>query len=54
MTEINCLTVCYAKEFDATVVEASGKFVVLDRTAFYAEGGGQPADTGKIIADSGE
>lgn len=49
MTDVLCSTDSYLREFDATVVEADGRFVVLDRTAFYAEGGGQPADTGKII-----
>ena len=42
----------YAKEFSATVVECreeNGRFaVILDRTAFFPEGGGQSADTGKI------
>jgi alanyl-tRNA synthetase len=38
--------------FDATVLgvlpHARGFAVVLDRTAFYPEGGGQPADTGTL------
>ena len=39
-------------EFDATVIKASstehGYRVVLDRTAFYPTGGGQPNDTGML------
>ncbi len=42
----------HLKEFYATVVDsyekADGYIVVLDRTAFFAEGGGQPSDTGYI------
>lgn len=42
----------YLTEFEAQVVsceEKNGTFeVVLDRTAFFPEGGGQPADEGKL------
>jgi len=41
----------YLREFDATVVRAGPRFVVLDRTAFYPEGGGQPTDHGTLEAD---
>ncbi len=43
----------YMKEFDADVVSViDGRYVVLDRTAFYAEGGGQISDTGYMQAGS--
>ncbi len=43
----------YLKESPATVVSVKdGKYVVLDQTIFYAKGGGQPNDTGKIIRGS--
>lgn len=42
----------YLREFDATVVACTegkkGFEVVLDNTAFYPEGGGQPADLGTL------
>lgn len=36
----------YIKEFDARIVDHGDDYVILDRTAFYAEGGGQPTDKG--------
>jgi misacylated tRNA(Ala) deacylase len=53
MTEKLYLTDSYLKEFDATVVSVNDKFVVLDKTAFYPQGGGQPSDSGKIFAADG-
>ena len=45
---------CYLREFEATVLELGPDFVILDRTAFYAEGGGQPYDTGSLSWSGGE
>jgi misacylated tRNA(Ala) deacylase len=38
----------YEKEFEARVVKLEGREAVLDRTAFYPGGGGQPADKGSL------
>ncbi|UCE91218.1 MAG: alanyl-tRNA editing protein [Methanobacteriota archaeon] len=43
----------YTREFDAKIVEHGFDYVVLDRTAFYAVGGGQPSDTGRLVWDGG-
>ena len=50
MTQLLFQTDSYLKEFDARVasVSAEESAVVLDRTAFYPGGGGQPADTGSL------
>jgi len=48
----------YMKEFDAKILEIQkldGSYgVILDCTAFYPMGGGQPADTGTIKGKNGE
>lgn len=45
----------YLKEFEATVEEVAGDHLVLDRTAFYPEGGGQPTDQGVLeVVDAPE
>ncbi len=41
----------YMKEFDAQVLHSEDGMVILDKTAFYPEGGGQPGDTGEIICN---
>ena len=38
----------YLREFEATVTAVDGNAVVLDRTAFYPGGGGQPCDVGEL------
>lgn len=45
----------YMKEFEAVVESVKdGKFVVLDKTAFYPNSGGQPHDTGKLVREGGK
>ena len=56
MTELLYQTDSYLKEFDAivTAVDAESRTIVLDQTAFYPGGGGQPDDTGQLSVDGGE
>lgn len=56
MTEILCHRDSYRKEFDTVVTAADNDAgaVVLDATAFYPGGGGQPHDTGRLAWDGGE
>ena len=37
------------QEFDAAIVRSGLRYVILDRTAFYPEGGGQPHDSGLLV-----
>ncbi|MBI4201690.1 MAG: alanyl-tRNA editing protein [Chloroflexi bacterium] len=53
MTDLLYHADSYLKEFTATVTEVIGNTVVLDRTAFYPGGGGQPHDTGLLSGLSG-
>lgn len=50
MTELLYQTDAYLKEFDATVTDQVDGGVVLDRTAFFPGGGGQPYDKGSLSA----
>lgn len=43
----------YLRAFDAGVAEVDGQRVILERSAFYPGGGGQPHDEGHLEWDSG-
>ena len=52
-TELLFRTDAYATDFEAEVLAAEPGRVVLDRTLFYPEGGGQPGDTGVLRLPGG-
>jgi misacylated tRNA(Ala) deacylase len=53
MTDLLYQTDSYLKEFDATVtaVDAENHGLILDQTAFYPGGGGQPSDAGMMESE---
>ena len=48
MTDLLHMSDNYLREFDSIVVSAGDDFVVLNRSAFYPEGGGQSTDHGTL------
>jgi misacylated tRNA(Ala) deacylase len=49
MTDALYMDDAYLKEWDANIVKVKDdKYVVLDKSAFYPRGGGQPCDEGNI------
>ena len=53
MTEALYLHDAYVKRFEATVSSVTPEGVLLDRSAFYPVGGGQPADSGRLVGSDG-
>jgi Ser-tRNA(Ala) deacylase AlaX len=54
MTEALYLDDSYSKEFEAKVIKSESGKIILDKTAFYPESGGQPCDFGKLIKGNKE
>lgn len=52
-TELLFLSDAYQTEMVAEVVDVDGDKVALDRTVFYATGGGQPCDLGRLAWEGG-
>ncbi|WP_420630712.1 alanyl-tRNA editing protein [Candidatus Leptofilum sp.] len=51
MAELLYLTDAYVQTFEAIVTAVTDDGLVLDKTAFYPGGGGQPCDFGTLTAD---
>jgi misacylated tRNA(Ala) deacylase len=49
VTELIYQTDAYVREFEAKVEAIEGEEFLLDRTAFYPGGGGQPSDRGSVM-----
>ncbi len=47
-------TDAYLRDTPAVVTELDDRGIVLDRTVFYPQGGGQPGDSGMLIVDGVE
>lgn len=54
MTKLLYMEDSYRKDFEATVTKVDGKSIMLDQTCFYPLSGGQPGDTGVIVAEGKE
>jgi len=52
MTELLYQTDSYLQDFEARVesIDDENRAIILDRSAFYPGGGGQPADSGALVA----
>jgi misacylated tRNA(Ala) deacylase len=53
MSDDLCALDAYLTACDATVTDVRDEGIVLDRTVFYARGGGQPGDMGALRWDDG-
>ena len=50
MTDLLYHNESYLREFDAIVTDVVDGGVVLNQTAFYIGGGGQPSDSGLLLS----
>lgn len=53
LTELLFRDDAYLRETEARIVAADEAGLVLDRTLFYAQGGGQPGDRGQLVREDG-
>lgn len=53
MTEALFRADAYLREAEATILSSGPGEIVLDRTIFYPQGGGQPGDIGALILNGG-
>ncbi len=53
-TELVYSSDSYLKELDAEIIEVTSEGVILDKTIFYPQGGGQPSDKGTISSKDGD
>lgn len=54
MTQALYLSDSYQQTVKAKIIEVGKDHLILDKTIFYPQGGGQPSDKGTIASDSGE
>lgn len=54
MTERLYLPDCYIRKFQGTIIKILPKGIILDRSAFYPESGGQLGDQGILKLENGE
>src|SRR3989338_6408065 len=54
ITQQVCLDDCYKKELDAVILQQAGNEIILEKTIFYAAGGGQPSDNGSVYRGTEE
>jgi misacylated tRNA(Ala) deacylase len=53
MTQILFRDDAYQAETEAIVLSSEPRGIALDRTVFYAQGGGQSGDKGTLLLDDG-
>lgn len=53
MTETAFYDDPYARTLSTTVTGVDGEWITLEHTLFYPQGGGQPGDSGRLVAGNG-